>query len=506
MRDFLTFVVEEALAGRADQLKGYTIATKVFGRSSDFDAAQDPIVRIQAGRLRRALERYYLVAGGHDPIRIDIPKGRYVPFFVKQSVEASDTPASISGSDILIAPSPSGPTVAVLPLTNLTADPDQLFFTFGLAEELVTELGRFQEIIVIPCQQAARDAGSPRDLKKLGAAMGARFLLGGTLRKDAKTAKVTMQLTDANTGRQVWAGAYRHELDANSLIATQEEIARSVVAAIGSEYGIIARRLSAESRKKRPADLDTYEAMLRYYYYQIVPSPEASKQCFLALQRAVEREPEYGPAWSALATLYSHMYLFDVPGFDNPLKVAMRYAQKGVVLEPGSQLGRLILAYACLLGDETECFRQEVETALALNPNSCYGVGAAGFMYTMSGDFERGRPLLDTAIRMNPCHPQWFHHANCVYHYHRREYDDAFLEIQKSTATDSFWIRVMKAAVLGQLGRPSEAAAQIEELMKIKPDFPPRARELLRRTLKVDSLIEEFVDGLRKAGLEVSAG
>jgi hypothetical protein len=156
MRDFLTFVVEEALAGRADQLKGYTIATKVFGRSSDFDAAQDPIVRIQAGRLRRALERYYLVAGGHDPIRIDIPKGRYVPFFVKQSVEASDTPASISGSDILIAPSPSGPTVAVLPLTNLTADPDQLFFTFGLAEELVTELGRFQEIIVIPCQQAAR--------------------------------------------------------------------------------------------------------------------------------------------------------------------------------------------------------------------------------------------------------------------------------------------------------------------------------------------------------------
>jgi len=315
-----------------------------------------------------------------------------------------------------------------------------------------------------------------------------------------------VQLTDANTGRQVWASAYKHELDASSLIATQEEIARSVVAAIGSEYGIIARRLSAESRKKRPADLDTYEAMLRYYHYQIAPSPEASRQCFLALQRAVEREPDYGPAWSALATLYSHMYVFDAPGFDNPLKVAMRYARRGVALDPGSQLGRLILAYACLLGDETECFRQEVETALALNPNSPYAVGSAGFMYTMSGDFERGHPLLETAIRMNPCHPQWFHNANYVYHYHRREYEDAFLEIQKSTAPHNFWLRVMKVAVLGQLGRPSEAAAQIEELMKLKPDFPPRAPELLRRTLKVDSLIEKLVDGLRKAGLEVSDG
>ena len=506
MRDFLTFVVEEALAGRADRLKGYTIATKVFSRSSDFDAAQDPIVRIQAGRLRRALERYCLVAGGRDPIRIDIPKGRYVPFFIEQLVEASDTPASISGPDILIAPLPSGPTIAVLPLTNLPGDPDQRFFAIGLAEELVTELGRFQEIVVIPCQQAAQDIGSPGDLRKLGESVGARFLLGGTLRKDAKTAKVSVQLTDARTGRQIWADAYKHELDASSLIATQEEIARSVVAAIGSEYGIMARRLSAESRKKRPADLDTYEAMLRYYHYQIAPSPEASRQCFLALQRAVEREPDYGPAWSALATLHSHMYIFDVPGSDNPLEVAMRYARRGVALEPGSQLGRLILAYACFLGDKTECFRQEADTALALNPNSPDAMGSIGYMYTMGGEFERGRPLLDTAIRVNPCHPQWFHHANHVYHYHRREYDDAFQELQKSTALDNFWVRMMGAAVSGQLGRRSDAAAQIEELVKLKPDFPSRARELLRRTLKIDSLIEELVDGLRKAGLEVSEG
>ena len=86
MRGFLRFVVEEKLAGRSHRLKGYTVAVEVFGRGEDFDAANDPIVRIQAGRLRRALERYYLVAGRLDPILIDIPKGRYVPRFTVQKL------------------------------------------------------------------------------------------------------------------------------------------------------------------------------------------------------------------------------------------------------------------------------------------------------------------------------------------------------------------------------------------------------------------------------------
>ena len=93
MRDFLRFVVEQTLAGNDRQLKGFTIATEVFGRDEDFDAAQDPVVRIQAGRLRRAMERYYLVAGGRDPVHIDIPKGGYVPVFSEGPVSGLDPAA-----------------------------------------------------------------------------------------------------------------------------------------------------------------------------------------------------------------------------------------------------------------------------------------------------------------------------------------------------------------------------------------------------------------------------
>ncbi len=504
MRDFLRFVVEEALAGRADQLKGFTIATQVFGRGKNFDAAQDPIVRIQAGRLRRALERYYLVAGWRDPIHIDMPKGRYIPYFVVQTVEKGRIQdPTTQTADRLGDYSPVGPSVAVLPLKNLTADPNQDFFAIGLAEDLVTELTRFQDIVVFPCQRTTLGTGSLADLEQLTRTAGARFLLGGTVRRDPETTKVSMRLIDAKTGRQIWAGVYKHKLEASSLIATQEDIARNVVASIGSEYGIIARRLSTESRKKSPGDLDTYEAMFRYYSYQIAPSPQTSGECFVALQRAVEKEPEYGPAWSALATLHCQMHTFDVPDFDRPLDTALQYARKGVFLEPGSQIGRLVLAYASYLSDDLDSFHQEIEMAIGLNPNSLYTVGTAGYLHVMVGESDRGLSLLDRATSANPFFPKWFHTAYFMDHFRRQEYERALLEIQQDNCVQNFWSSALHVAVLGKLGRNSEAKVHIEGLLRLKPDFASQARELMRRSLKVENLIDELIDGLRRGGLEI---
>jgi adenylate cyclase len=492
IRDFLRFVVEETLAGRADQLKGYTVATQVFGRDKDFDAALDPIVRIQAGRLRRSLERYYLVAGESDPVFIDIPKGRYIPVFCEKAA-AAEAPKSHT---------PVGPSVAVMPLENLTPGTDEGFFTVGLAEELVTELNRFQDIVVIPCQRARPGAGSPADLERLCHSIGARFALGGTVRRDAETAKVSMHLIDATTKRQSWAKAFKHSLEANSLIRTQEEIARSVVATIASEHGIISQRLAAESRKKSPDELSTYEAMLRYHSYMIAPSPGASEACFAALRGAVEREPEYGPTWSALATLYCQMYVFDVPEFDDPLETGLDCARRGVSLEPGRQLSRLILAYASLLNNQLDSFRSEAETTLALNPNNPYAVGTLGYMHVLSGDFERGRMLLDRATAANPFHPSWFLDAYYLDLFHHGDYQNAY-ETVKSREKSDFWQPTLAAAVLGKIGREDKAAMHAARLIESKPDFCSNARELLGRSIKVPSLVEDLVDGLRRAGLAI---
>lgn len=496
-RKFLSFVVEETLAGRADQVKGYTVATTVFNRDKDFDPANDPIVRIQAGKLRRELERYYLVDGRSDPIRIDIPKGRYIPFFIEQpagSPLAENKPRRRR---------PTAPSVAVLPLTNLTENAEDAYFIDGLTSELTAELGRYQDIVAVPCNGTTPASNTPMEMKALASTLAVRFLLGGTLRRDEETTKVTFQLTDAASGQQVWTDTYKHAPDAAGMIATQERVALGVVATIADELGIISQRLARESRKTPPSELTTYQAMLRYHYYMQVLTSEAYENAFAALQAAVTREPEYGPAWSAFANLFNHAYVRDEVGIADPLPTATEYARKGAALQPETQLTRTIMAYVYLLRGEKESVLEEAGVALALNPNSSYFAGTLGYVLTFAGDFERGRLLVDDAIARNPCHPGWFHHACWLDDYRRGDYEASYREAWKAGPQIGFWSPVVCVASLGQLGRTSEARAFVEELRRLKPDFEPRARELIDRVLKIGDLVERAIQGLRNGGLKI---
>lgn len=267
LRDFLRFVVEKTLSGRAQEIKGYTVATEVLGRKADFDAGKDTIVRIQGGRLRRALELYYLTAGRQDPIRIDIPKGTYVPVFHLTAGKESGTEVSTAALDEAVLTQPPGPSVAVLPLINLTGDRRQEFFADGLAEEITNELARYQDLRVIAFQSTLRWKGAKPDAREVGRDLNIRFLLEGSIRKEARLIKIMVRLVDTLNGLQVWGEQYQRQLRPDKLIALQEEIAQIVAAKIGSEYGIIPRNLSKESRKKPPISLSTYEAFLCFYHH-----------------------------------------------------------------------------------------------------------------------------------------------------------------------------------------------------------------------------------------------
>jgi adenylate cyclase len=499
-REFLKFVVEETLAGRADQIHGYTVATAVFGRGADFDPGNDPIVRIEAGKLRRELERYYLVAGGEDPIRIDIPKGRYVPLFIEQSGSANGAAAlPVSAPSVGIAT----PSVAIMPLENLTDDAGQDYFVDGLVSELAVELGRYQDIIAIRCQSPGPSPNDAKGAKMAGSQLGARFLLGGTLRKDSERAKVTLQLTDTATGRQVWSEAYSCNLNPTEVISTQESIARDVIATTAGEAGIISQRLSREVRNKKPSDLTTYEAILRYHYYMRMMTPETYRDAFAALLAAVEREPDYGPACSAFANMHCHAYIWDLPEFGEPLETAAGYAARGAQTDPANQLTRTIMAYVHFLRGELESARSEADVALSLNPNSPYFTGTIGYVLVFAGDFDRGRNIVETSIALNPCHPRWFHHAFWLDDYRQERYESSYGAAVTAGPNLGFWYPVVCAASLGMLERKSQARAFFEELQKLKPDFERRARELMARVLKIDSITEQVIEGLRKAGLDV---
>ena len=201
-RKFLSFVVDETLEDRASQLKGYTIALAVYGRTERFDPQVDPIVRVEAGRLRRALEHYYLTAGKNDPVRIKIPKGGYVPTFHTVQIPPSGVKTHTSKRK------DSSPTtrlsVAVMPLINLTGDKEQDYFVDGLTEELSFELARYQDFQVIASQSTMRFKGQKVDFNDVGRDLGVQFVLTGSVRKDLKTFKITIRLLNTSTGVQIW--------------------------------------------------------------------------------------------------------------------------------------------------------------------------------------------------------------------------------------------------------------------------------------------------------------
>jgi adenylate cyclase len=388
-----------------------------------------------------------------------------------------------------------------MPLINLTGDGDQDYFTDGLTEELTTELARYQDFRVIASQSTMQFKGQELDPKEVGRALGVRFLLAGSVRKDAKTVKISIRLLDTSTGVQIWGENHKRDLTAADLIAMQEEITRRVIGTIADQYGLISRRLSGESRKKPPADLKAYDAILRFYHYETVLTPVAFKEALEALEQAVETDPEYGLAWAMLGHLHADNYALGFCQIKAPLEKAMAFAQKGVALAPENQFAQDALTLAHFHRGPKDLFLQNVEQTIALNPNSPYFVGVAGWHLALYGEWDRGLSLLKKGMKLNPYYPSWFHLAPYMDHYRRGEYENAFAKALKFNYPELHLDPMMRAAALGQLGRGDEARAAVGELLKLVPDFATRGRLLINRYVKVDDLVDNIIEGLRKAGL-----
>jgi adenylate cyclase len=503
LQNFLRFIVEKTLAGESTSLKAYSVATEALGKEVDFDPNLDPAVRILAGRLRRALAQYYQERGKNDAVLIEVPRGAYVPGFRSIS-PAGGVGVVISGvrQEPILA-LPSGLSAAVLPLINLTGDRRQEFFADGLAEEITNELARYQDLQVIAFQSTLRWKGAKLDAREVGRDLDIRFFLEGSIRKEARLIKITVRLVDTLNGLQVWGDQYQRQLKPDRLIALQEEIAQKVAGRIGSEYGIIPRNLSKESRRKPPESLDTYEASLRFYHHVNVLTPETFEEALRALEQAVTREPECGLAWSQLAHLYVMNYTLQFSPLANPLEKALAFAKKGVSLDPQNQQVRAALANLHFRRDERDLFLLEAEKALALNPNSPFLAGYLGWLLALYGEWDRGLAILGKGLELNPHYPGWFHLAPYSYFYQQGRYLEALHEAQQFQMPRFFWDPLLRAAALGRLGRDQEAAQALTELLAVKPDFPPQARFLIGCYVKSPYLVEGLLEGLRLAGLKI---
>ena len=496
-RAFLHYVIAKTLAGQADEIKGYTIATEVFGRSPDFDQATDPVVSIQANKLRRALERYYLVAGQADPIRIDIPKGSYVPTF-----QACDEMTAIAPPASPKADSPGGvgldtgwPILAVQPLVNLTGNPDLDPMGIVIASEIATEITRCQEIQVYIQPEERR--------KQRGSDSGAQFVLRGRIHQEATCLKMNLVLTDPCTGRQLWADAHHADLEPAHLLSAGVEVARIVAGKIAAEFGFIARHMNLASRCTPTPQLTSYEALLRYYKFGAWFTPDTFRDAQAALRYATENDPECALVWSMRARLYGINYANELFDAHTPIDTAVAYARTAVRLDPADQRNRLSVAYSLMLADDLQPALAEAERALALNPDSFIFAEILGYVLTLLGDWQRGCTLIRKAIAVNPYHNTTAHYALWVDLLRRQDDEQAYRETLNLRTPNLFWEPLAKAASLGRLGLIEEGRKAAAELLRLKPDFSESGLRLIGRYVKFEEIVESIVDGLARVGVVV---
>ena len=331
----------------------------------------------------------------------------------------------------------------------------------------------------------------------------ARFVIEGSVHRDTAGIKVAVHLIDTTTGTQILGDMHRSQDKAPELIAFQEEIARVVAVKVAGEHGIIAEALSSESRDKPPSDLTTYEAILRYYQYDMAVSLDTFLRAFAALEAAVKTEPECGQVWTMLGRLYTANISLEHCDIETPLDKAVALTEKGVLLNPASQRARTWLAFARMLCNQIPAARAEAERALALNPNSLFFMDILGYLLSLLGEWERGPALLRKAIRLNPYYRPYVHYGLWGDFFRREEYEQAYTESLNFRMTGNFWEPLAQAATLGQLGRIEEGRKAAEALLKLKPDFPNRGRILIGHFAKFDDLLERIVEGLHRAGIDM---
>jgi len=506
LRRFLSFLVKEALAGRDEQINGTQIALEVFDRDERFDPQTNPIVRVQAGRLRRALKDYYLEEGRQDPVHIDIPTGGYIPQFgtmptISGKRRRGDRLLSVPEPNHIAVTLSSRPSIAVLPFSNMSKGENQDFFADGLTEEIIVALSRFQDFRVFGRHSTLRYMGQPTDPQEIGRDLGAHYILTGSIRMNTRTIRVSAQLLDTTSGECLWSDTYDRDLAATKILLVQDEITKYVTSMIGDDYGVVPRRLAIESRGKHPIKLGTYEAVLRFHHYTKFMDQKSFLQAKRTLERAVQIDPDYALAWAMLAQLHCDDYAFEFTANPNRLENTFAIACKSVALDPMCQRARLAMAYVYFHRGEKASFINEIGQVLALNPNAAYMVGFSGFLMALAGEWDRGLAVMAEGELLNPYHPAWFQGVQCMHAYNQGDYAQTLTILDQVDMPDLFWFPLLRAATLGRLGRTQEAKAAVDELVRIKPDIRTRSRELISRFVKVEDLVHRLQEGLEKAGL-----
>ncbi|KRE15869.1 adenylate cyclase [Bosea sp. Root381] len=519
IRQFLLCIVSETLAGRSERIKAYSVAVEVFGRDTNLDIQNDPVVRIEAGRLRRALERYYLLSGNADPILIEIPKGGYVPRFHQRenrlkNGEAAPQPeplrkrsfgrladalrphswlvASLVATAVIgvtslvrletpsppaasatVSAQPEEPSLIVKPFVNLSKSPDVDIYVAGLGEELLSQLARFKELTVFGRETsvAVLPGASAAEIRQQ---FGNRYVLEGGVRMVEGKLRVTSRVLDGETSAIIWSGTYDADPRANDIADIQLTIASKVATAVAQPYGIIFSAPPRPVQARGAQSLEAYRCSYRFYNYRTVLDQAAHAETRACLEQVTARYPEHATGWAMLSYLYLDEDRFQLnrrPGSPQPAERARDAAERAVRIDPENVRALQALMTVLYFGKEPAEALRVGSRALALNPNDTELLGEFGSRVAQAGDWARGAALIEEAMVRNPGHSGYYVGLLALAAYMQGDDARAADLIRRANLRGFSIYHFVAALIFARIGLETETAQSRAEFLKLRPRF-----------------------------------
>jgi adenylate cyclase len=404
------------------------------------------------------------------------------------------------GDDIPdILPLPDRPSIAVLAFTNMSGDPQQEYFSDGVAEDIITELSRSRSLFVIVRNSSFTYKGQAADVRQLAHELGVRYLVEGSVRRSGSRIRITAQLIEAPTANHIWAE--RYDRDIRQVFAVQDEITAAIVTAIVPAVSGFEQQ---RALRKRPESLGAWEAYQCGLWHMSKCNATDNMRAEEFFDRAVALDAAFVSAHAAFAqaVMMQGVVYGNLP-INDATKIAIDRARLAVEIDPSDADAQAIMAFALWTsGDFVEAWTR-AEHALTNNPNSASANGIKGALMLFGGRPKEERDSVLAALRLSPRDPR---DANlrsqiAISYYFEHDYAGA-VEAAKHAISrhpeDPGAYRWMTAA-RGQLGRVAEAAASLRQAIEVSHlsfDVNVRTRPAWYRPEDH----EHMLDGLRKAG------
>ncbi len=420
-------------------------------------------------------------------------------------VEPGPGTVTVPGPQPQRLPVTDKPSIAVLPFTNMSADPEQEYFSDGISEDIITDLSKASGLFVIARHSTFKYKGKAVNLQQVARELGVRYVLEGSVRKARDKVRITAQLIDASTGGHLWAERYDGTMD--DIFDLQDRITGKIVTALALK--LVPGEAKTTLRHKETSNPAAYDAVLRGWNYMRLCRNDPANYVLARQQfeRALRLDPNYSRAHLSMAAVYWWSAHFVRMGTDFQESIDLAKSYLKTAMKTPSALGHRIRAEMYHWEGQFDKAIAEADRAITLDPNNPQGYGAKASAQTAAGQAALALKNLDIADRLDPenLKPNWTTRGKAYFVLGNNEKAAQIFELAISAEPENESTYRWLIAAYGHLGRKAEAKAAIKKLNEIRMS-KGKGRYTLEKTvsikLKRDKDKEYYRLGLRKAGLE----